>query len=60
VWIGLPVAFASALVTNTAYSLEHDAAAALSPLSPRQPFRSAKLLLSDRRWLLAFGTETAG
>ncbi|HEX5295832.1 MAG TPA: hypothetical protein VFW50_02420 [Streptosporangiaceae bacterium] len=59
-WIGLTVAFASALVTNTAYSLEHDAAAALPPLSPRQPFRSAKLLLTDRRWLLAFGAETAG
>jgi hypothetical protein len=25
VWIGLTVAFASAVVTNTAYSLEHDA-----------------------------------
>jgi drug/metabolite transporter (DMT)-like permease len=60
VWIGLTVAFASALVTNTAYSLEHDAAAALPPLSPRRPFRSVKLLLGDRRWLAAFGAETAG
>jgi drug/metabolite transporter (DMT)-like permease len=60
VWIGLTVAFASALVTNTAYSLEHDAAAALPPLSPSRPFRSAKLLLGDRRWLLAFGAESAG
>jgi hypothetical protein len=60
VWIGLTVAFASALVTNTAYSLEHDAAAALPPLSPRRPFRSARLLLHDRRWLAAFGAETAG
>ena len=60
VWIGLTVAFASALVTNTAYSLEHDAAAALPPLSPRRPFRSAKLLLGDRRWLIAFAAETAG
>ena len=60
VWIGLTVAFASALVTNTAYSLEHDAAAALPPLTPRRPFRSAKLLLGDRRWLIAFGAETAG
>ena len=59
-WIGLTVAFASALVTNTAYSLEHDAAAALPPLSPRRPFRSAKFLLGDRRWLAAFGAETAG
>jgi drug/metabolite transporter (DMT)-like permease len=56
----LTVAFASALVTNAAYSLEHDAAAALPPLSPRRPFRSARLLLRNRRWLLAFGAETAG
>jgi drug/metabolite transporter (DMT)-like permease len=60
VWIGLTVAFASALVTNTAYSLEHDAVAALPPLSPRRPFRSARLVLGDRRWLAAFGAETAG
>lgn len=59
-WIGLVLAFASALVTNTAYSLEHDAAAALPPLSPRRPFRSARLLLGDPRWLAAFGAETAG
>jgi len=59
-WIGLALAFVSALVTNTAYSLEHDAAAALPPLSPRRPFRSAKFLLSDRRWVTAFGTESAG
>jgi drug/metabolite transporter (DMT)-like permease len=59
-WIGLTLAFVSALVTNTAYSLEHDAAAALPPLSPRRPFRSAQVLLRDRRWLAAFGAETAG
>ncbi len=60
VWIGLVVAFASAMVTNMAYSLEHDAAAALPPLSPRHPFQSARLLLRDRRWLLGFAAETAG
>jgi drug/metabolite transporter (DMT)-like permease len=60
IWIGLVLAFASALVTNTAYSLEHDAAAALPPLSPRYPVRSVKLLLGDRRWLFAFAAETAG
>ncbi|PZR81180.1 MAG: hypothetical protein DLM65_06465, partial [Candidatus Aeolococcus gillhamiae] len=59
-WIGLVLAFASALVTNTAYSFEHDAAAALPPLSPRRPFRSAQFLLRDRRWLTAFAAETAG
>ncbi len=60
VWIGLTLAFVSALVTNTAYSLEHDAAARLPPLSPRRPFRSVQVLLRDRRWLLAFGAESAG
>jgi drug/metabolite transporter (DMT)-like permease len=60
VWIGLTVAFVSALVTNAAYSLEHDAVAVLPPLSPRRPFRSAQLLLRDRRWLAAFGAESAG
>ena len=60
VWIGLTLAFASALVTNTAYSLEHDAAARLPPLSPRRPFRSVQVLLRDRRWLVAFGAESAG
>ena len=59
-WIGLTVAFGSALITNAAYSLEHDAAAALPPLSPRRPFRSVRLLLRDRRWLLAFAAETTG
>lgn len=59
-WIGLTLAFASAVVTNTAYSLEHDAATALPPLSPRRPFRSVQLLLRDRHWLTAFGAETAG
>jgi drug/metabolite transporter (DMT)-like permease len=59
-WIGLALAFVSAVLTNSAYSLEHDAAAALPPLSPRRPFRSAQILLRNRRWLIAFGTETAG
>src|SRR5260370_38324232 len=58
--IGLVLAFMSALVTNTAYSFEHDAAAALPPLSPRRPFRSAEFLFRDRRWLKAFATESAG
>jgi drug/metabolite transporter (DMT)-like permease len=60
IWVGLTVAFASALVTNTAYSLEHDAVAALPPLSASHPLKSARLLLSNRRWLLAFGAESAG
>src|SRR6266571_4333015 len=59
-WAGLALAFVSAIVTNMAYSLEHDAATELPPLSPRRPLRSAALLLRDRRWLAAFAAETAG
>lgn len=59
-WAGLLLAFISAIVANTAYSLEHDAAAAMPPLSPRRPLRSARFLIRDRRWMLAFAAETAG
>jgi len=48
------------LAVNWAYTKEHDAVAALPPLSPRRPFRSLRLLLGDHGWLLGFGTETAG
>lgn len=59
-WIGLTLAFVSAVLTNSAYALEHDAAVALPRLSPRRPFRSAQVLLRNRRWMVAFGLETAG
>jgi len=58
--VGLALAFISAVVTNTAYSLEHDAAVALPPLSPRRPLHSVRFLIRDRRWLAAFAAETAG
>jgi hypothetical protein len=60
VWIGLVLAFISALAVNWAYTREHDAAAGLPTLSPSRPLRSAKVLLRNRRWLVGFGTETAG
>jgi drug/metabolite transporter (DMT)-like permease len=60
VWIGLCLALVSALAVNWAYTKEHEAAAALPPLSPRRPFRSLRLLLRHRDWLIGFATETAG
>ena len=45
---------------NWAYTKEHEAAAAMPPLSPRRPFRSLGLLLGNRGWLIGFGAETAG
>ena len=59
-WVGLGLAFVAAIVTNMAYSLEHDAAAALPRLSPRRPLRVVDFLIHDRRWLKAFAAETAG
>jgi hypothetical protein len=58
--LALVLAFASATLTNLAYLREHDAAVALPELSARRPLRSARELLSDRRWLGGFGMETLG
>ena len=54
------LAFVAAIVTNTAYSLEHDAAAALPRLSPRRPLRVVDFLIHDKRWMKAFAAETSG
>ena len=59
-WIGLALALVSAIVTNVAYSWEHDAAAKLPPLSPARPIRSARILLGEPRWVFAFVAESAG
>ena len=59
-WIGLCLAFVSALIVNWAYTREHAAAASLPPLSPRHPIATARLLLRARRWLMGFGAETGG
>ncbi|HZR96448.1 MAG TPA: hypothetical protein VFA56_12190 [Gaiellaceae bacterium] len=58
--VALPVALASAVLTNIAYLREHDAAASLPMLSMRRPLHSARLLLSDRSWLAGFALETVG
>ena len=45
---------------NWAYTREHDAAVTVPPLSARRPLQSARVLLGDRAWIIAFGAETAG
>jgi hypothetical protein len=45
---------------NWAYTKEHDAVAALPPLTARRPFRSLALLLRSSGWRVGFATETAG
>jgi len=54
------LAVASAVAVNYGYLREHDAAAALPPLSVKQPIASLGLLLSNRSWLGGFAIETAG
>ena len=56
----LLLALASTTLTNIAYLREHDAAAELPVLSLRRPLQSARILLSDRSWLLGFAMETGG
>jgi hypothetical protein len=56
----LVLALASTVLVNLAYLREHDAAAALPVLSIRRPLQSARVLLTDRSWLLGFAIESAG
>src|SRR4051794_13672567 len=58
--VALVLALVSTTLTNLAYLREHDAAAELPVLCMRRPLQSARLLLSDRSWLLGFGMETVG
>ena len=58
--IALLLALVSTTLTNIAYLREHDAAAELPVLSLRRPLQSARILLSDRSWLLGFAMESGG
>ena len=58
--IALVLAAISTTLTNIAYLREHDAAAKLPVLSLRRPLQSARILLSDRSWLLGFAMESGG
>jgi hypothetical protein len=58
--IAIGLAFASAVAVNYGYLREHDAAAALPPLSIKEPLASVRLLATNRSWLGGFATETGG
>jgi hypothetical protein len=61
VWIGLTLAFVSAITVNWAYSREHEAVNAGVPsVSARRPVAAARALLASREWLVGFGGETIG
>ena len=56
----LALAIVSSVLTNLAYSREHDAAAQLPTLTFRHPLHSVALLLEDRSWLAGFALEGGG
>src|ERR1051325_6512428 len=58
--IALGLALVSTTLTNVAYLRQHDAAAQLHVLCMRRPLQSARILLTDRSWMLGFAMETAG
>jgi len=58
--LALVLALASAILVNTAYLREHDAAARLPRFSPRHPVAAVHALLADRLWVGAFAMETVG
>jgi hypothetical protein len=57
---GLLLALVSTTLTNVAYLREHEAAVQLPVLRLRRPLQSARILLSDRSWLLGFAMESGG
>lgn len=58
--VALVLALASTTLTNIAYLVEHDAAAALPVLCMRRPLQSVRILIADRSWMRGFAMETAG
>jgi hypothetical protein len=58
--IALGLALVSTTLTNVAYLREHEAAAQLPVLCMRRPLHSARILLTDRSWMLGFAMETTG
>ncbi len=59
-WLGLGLSFVSALIVSWAYGREHAAAVALPTVTLSHPLRSARLLSTDRRWMLGFAAEGGG
>lgn len=56
----LIVTVVSACALNIGYLIEHSVASRLPPLAIRHPLCSARMLVSQKRWLAGFVTEVAG
>ena len=58
--VAIVLAAIGALLQNIAYLREHDASAALPPLTLRRPLHSVRLVLASRAWLTGFAMECGG
>lgn len=58
--LGVLLAIASTIAINGGYSLQHDAASALPPLTLRHPVRSLRSLFLNRRWFVGFAGGIGG
>jgi hypothetical protein len=58
--LALVLTVISATCLNLGYLLEHSVASQLPPLRWRRPIASVRSLVSNRRWLLGFGSESIG
>jgi drug/metabolite transporter (DMT)-like permease len=58
--LALVLTLISACALNAGYLIEHSVASQLPRLSFREPVRSVRLLLGQRRWLAGFASEAAG
>src|SRR3954452_9884211 len=59
-WLGLVLGVVSPLVVNGAYPRGAAPVNTLPTLSLRHPRRTVHVLVTDRQWLIGFGTESAG
>jgi hypothetical protein len=58
--LALVVTLVSACALNVGYLIEHSVVASLPPLSARRPLQSARMVLSQRRWVAGFAIEALG
>jgi hypothetical protein len=58
--LGLALALAAALVLNIGFFVQHGATNAMLSLSLRHPFRSVRLLVTDRQWMLGYAAGWVG
>ena len=58
--LGLALALVAARVLNIGFFVQHGATNAMRSLSLRHPFRSVRLLVTSRQWMLGYATGWVG